>query len=81
MKCPNTKFFLARIFPHSDQRKLLNIFHAVTILYLKCDQASGLCQKLELASELESDPRHTVNWGQELVVDFNIGKIQLASFN
>ena len=64
-----------------EKTPFLNIFHAVTILYLKCDQASGLCQKLELASELESDPQHIVNWRQELVVDFNIGKIQLASFD
>ena len=26
-----------------------------TTLYSKCDQASDLCQQLELASELESD--------------------------
>ena len=31
-----------------------------TILYSKCDQASNLWQQLELASELESDPRDTV---------------------
>ena len=28
-------------------------------LYFKCDQASDLWQQLELASELESDPRDT----------------------
>ena len=32
-----------------------------TTLYSKCDQASDLWQQLELASELESDPRDTVN--------------------
>ena len=31
-----------------------------TILYSKCDQASDLWQQLEMASELESDQRHTV---------------------
>ena len=30
-------------------------------LYSKCDQASDLCQQLELASELESDLRDTVD--------------------
>ena len=30
-------------------------------LYSKCDQASDLWQQLELASELESDLRHTVD--------------------
>ena len=33
-----------------------------TSLYFKCDQASGLWQPLELASELESDLRDTVDW-------------------
>ena len=31
-------------------------------LYSKCDQASDLWQQLELASELESDLRDTVDW-------------------
>ena len=35
-------------------------------LYSKCDQASDLWQQLELASELESDLRDTVDWGQEV---------------
>ena len=30
-----------------------------TTVYSKCDQVSDLCQQLELASELESDLRHT----------------------
>ena len=33
-----------------------------TTLYSKCDQASDLWQQLELASELESDLRDTVDW-------------------
>ena len=33
-------------------------------LYSKCDQASDLWQQLELASELESDLRDTVDWGK-----------------
>ena len=35
-----------------------------TTLYSKCDQASDLWQQLELASELESDLRDTVDWGK-----------------
>ena len=35
--------------------------YADTTLYSKCDQASDLWQQLELASELESDPRDTVD--------------------
>ena len=31
-------------------------------LYSKCDQASDLWQQVELASELESDLRDTVDW-------------------
>ena len=35
-----------------------------TTLYSKCDQASDLCQRLELASELKSDLRDTVDWAR-----------------
>ena len=49
-------------------------------LYSKYDQASDLWQQLELASELESDLRETVNWGRKWLVDFNAGKTQLVSF-
>ena len=31
----------------------------------KCDQASDLWQQLELASELESDLRDTVDWSKK----------------
>ena len=51
-----------------------------TTLYSKCDQASDLWQ-LELASELESDLRDTVDWGKKWLVDFNAGKTQLVSFD
>ena len=37
-----------------------------TTLYCKCDQASALWQQLELASELESDLRDTVDCGNNL---------------
>ena len=51
-----------------------------TTLYSKCDQASDLWQQLELAFELESDLRDTVDWGKKWLVDFNAGKTQLVSF-
>ena len=47
----------------------------------KYDQASDLWQQLELASELESDLRDTVNWGRKWFADFNAGKTQLVSFD
>ena len=49
-----------------------------TTLYSKCDQASDQWQQLELASELESDLRDTVDWGKKSLVDFNAGKTQLV---
>ena len=51
-----------------------------TTLYSKGDQTSDLWQQLELASELESDLRDTVDWGRKWLVDFNAGKTQLVSF-
>ena len=52
-----------------------------TTLYSKCDQAADLWQQLELASELESDLRDTVDWGRKWFVDFNAGKTQLVLFD
>ena len=52
-----------------------------TTLYSKCNQASDLWQQLELASELESDLRDTVDCGRKWLVDFNAGKTQLVSFD
>ena len=52
-----------------------------TTLYSKCDQISDLWQQLELASELESDLRNTVDWGKKWLVDLNTGKTQLVSFD
>ena len=43
-------------------------------LYSKCDQALDLWQQQELASELESNLRDTVDWGRKYLVDFNAGK-------
>ena len=36
-----------------------------TTLHSKCDQGSDLWQQLELASELESNPRGKVDWGKK----------------
>ena len=38
-------------------------------------------QQLELASELESDLRDTVDWSRKWLVDFNAGKTQLVAFD
>ena len=52
-----------------------------TTLYSKCDQAFDLWQQVELASELESDLQDTVDRGRKWLVDFNVGKTQLFSFD
>ena len=52
-----------------------------TTLYSKCDQASDLWQQLESVSELESDLRDIVDWGKKWLVNFNVGKTQLVSFD
>ena len=52
-----------------------------TTLYSKCDQSSDLWQRLELASELESDLRDTVDWSKKWLNDFSAGKTQLFSFD
>ena len=49
-------------------------------LYFKCDQASDLWQQLELASELESHLRNTMDLDKWLV-DFSAGKTHLVSFD
>ena len=48
-----------------------------TTLYSKCDQASDVWQQLELASELESDLRDTVDYVRTWLVECNAGKTQL----
>ena len=40
-----------------------------------------LWQQLELASELESDPQDTVDWGKKWLVDFNGGKTHVVLFD
>ena len=52
-----------------------------TTLYSKFVQAFDLWQQLELASEFESDPQETVDWGRRILVNFNAEKIQLILFD
>ena len=59
----------------------ISVYADYTTLYSKCDQAYDLRQQLELASELESDLRDTVDWGKKWLVDFIAGKTQLVSFD
>ena len=59
----------------------ISIYADDTTLYSKCDQTSDLWQQLELASELESDLRDTLDWGKKWLVDFSAGKTQLVSFD
>ena len=52
-----------------------------TTLYSKYDQASDLCQQLELASGLESNLEDIVDQNKKGLVDFIAGKTQLVSFD
>ena len=52
----------------------------LTILLSTLGVIRHLWQQLELASNLKSDLRDTVEWGRKCLVDFNVGKIQLVSF-
>ena len=52
-----------------------------TTFYCKCDQESDLQHQLELASELESDLRDTLDWRRKWLLDFNAGKAQLVWFD
>ena len=66
---------------HDDVICNIAIYADDTTLCSNCDQASDLWQRLELASELESDLQDTVDWGKKWLVDFNAGKTQLVSFD
>ena len=74
-------FFLLYINGHPDDVICNGIYADDTTLYSKCDQASDLWQQLELASELESHLRDTVDWDRKQLVDFNAGKTQLVPFD
>ena len=60
---------------------ILFIYADNTSLYFKCDQASFMWQKLELASELGSGLQDTVKRGRKWLVDFNAWKTQLVSLD
>ena len=45
-----------------------------TTLYPECDQLSDLWQQLESTSELKSNLRDTVDWGQEVTCRFQCCK-------
>ena len=52
-----------------------------TTLYSKCDQAPDMWEQPELASELESDIRNTVDWGKKQLDSFDAGKNQHYLFD
>ena len=58
-------FFLLCINDFSDVICDIAIYADDTTVYSNCDQVSDLWQKLELASELESDLRDIVDWGRK----------------
>ena len=70
--------YINDLFDHA----IINIaIHASnTTLCIKCDQASNLCQQLELASGLESDLRDTRNWSRKGLADSDAGKTQHLLF-
>ena len=63
---------------HDDVICNIAIYADDTTLYCNCNQASDLWQQYELAFELESDLRDTVDWGYRWLVDFNAGKTQVV---
>ena len=76
-----TLFLLYINDPPDNEIFNIAIYADDTTLYFKCYQASDLWQQLEFASELESDLRDTVNWGQKWLVDLNAGKSQMVLFD
>ena len=67
---------LFRLYINDLPDDVIAIYADDTTLYSKCDWASDLWQQLELASELESDLRDTVD-AKKWLVDFNARKTQL----
>ena len=53
----------------------IGIYVDDTTLYSKCDQVSDPWQQVELASELKSHLRDTVDWGRKWLVDFSAEKL------
>ena len=66
---------------HDDVICNIGIYVDDTALYSKCKLASDFWQQLELAFELKSNLRNTVDWGRNWLVNFNVGKTQLVSFD
>ena len=59
----------------------IDIYADDTFVYSNCDQAFDLWQQLELASELESDLRDTVDWGRKWFADFIAELTELVLFD
>ena len=57
---------------------ILSSMLMILLSILSVIKVSDLWQQLELASELESDRRNTVEWGKKWLVDFNAAKTQLV---
>ena len=53
----------------------------LTILLSTVSVIWHLWKQLELAFELESDLRDTVDWARKWLADFNVGKTELVSFD
>ena len=66
---------------HDDVISNIAIYADDATLYSECGQAFDLWQELELASELESDLRDSVDWSRKWLVDLNTGKTQLVLFD
>ena len=62
-------------------RLKIAIYADETTLYCSCDKASDMWKQVELFSDLESDLRGTVEWGNIWLVSFNARKTQLVSFD
>ena len=50
----------------------------ILLFTLSVSRHLDLWQKVELASELESDQQETVDWGKKWLIDFNARKTQLV---
>ena len=57
---------------------ILSSMLMILLSILSVIKVSDLWQQLELASELASDRRDTVEWGKKWLVDFNAAKTQLV---
>ena len=78
---PGPTPFLLYINDLPDVISNIAIYADDTTLYSKCDQVSGLWQMLELASELESDLRGTVDWVRKWLVDFKVRRVSFDQSN